>query len=130
MLVETFGTAILEHPMLDTARGISLAIVLDVAGVKMSDEDVRTLHDRLYVWSAPWRTAAAAATEPRRRDGSVAATAPRPTAAGRARDPGDRHRPPEQVQTLPMIQSSRSLRPPVVGRRRGVHRSGDLADHR
>ena len=48
VLVETFGTAILEHPMLDTARGISLAIVLDVAGVKMSDEDVRTLHDRLY----------------------------------------------------------------------------------
>ena len=53
VIEETFGSAFRDHPMLDTARGISLAIVLDIAGVKMTDEDVQALHDRLYALERP-----------------------------------------------------------------------------
>ncbi|HMV75895.1 MAG TPA: hypothetical protein PKB00_15070, partial [Microthrixaceae bacterium] len=53
VIEDTFGSAFRDHPMLDTARGISLAIVLDIAGVKMTDEDVQALHDRLYALERP-----------------------------------------------------------------------------
>ncbi len=53
VMVDTFGSAIHDHPMLDTARGVSLAIVLDLAGVKMSDEEIQKLHERLYALDRP-----------------------------------------------------------------------------
>lgn len=47
ILVEEFGTALLEHPQLEMARGFSLDFVLTAAGPELTTDQLRALHDRL-----------------------------------------------------------------------------------
>ncbi|MCC7076847.1 MAG: glycoside hydrolase family 2 protein [Acidimicrobiia bacterium] len=47
VLVDVFGQALLEHPMLDMARAFPLEVVLAAAAPGSSDEEILTLHARL-----------------------------------------------------------------------------------
>ncbi|MCB0977915.1 MAG: hypothetical protein KDB02_10700 [Acidimicrobiales bacterium] len=47
VLVDVFGDGLLEHPMLDMARGLPLEMVLTAAATHLTDDDMVSLHRRL-----------------------------------------------------------------------------------
>lgn len=53
VLVDTFGARLLEHPMLDVARGLPLGMVLEIAGARLGEDDARALQARLYRLERP-----------------------------------------------------------------------------
>lgn len=53
ILVEEFGTALLEHPQLEMARSFALDFVLTAAGPELTTEQLHALHDRLSAVPKP-----------------------------------------------------------------------------
>ena len=47
ILVETLGRGVLDHPMLDMARGMPFEMIVVMAASHLTDDDLRALHERL-----------------------------------------------------------------------------------